>query len=283
MHTSLDAIGIGCRRCASSFLHDCLNDHPDVLKPPRALHYFSEFADKGPDWYFSQLPEKRVGSVLIEYSVSYAYPEYAEAAAQRMFTQFPDAKLFVSVRNPVDRAFSDYLRSVRNLEIPPDKSFEESLESVPLFLERGRYQTLLEPYFERFPSDRILVLYFDDLRSGAGSYLQPLYRFLEIQEDVSPREGRRTREGGRSLRWPVLQSAILTAKKILDDGASALHVDNAWQTTKRKFLRPYQVLRGANTLPATMNKKTRENLRSYYDADIAWLSQMTGRNLKGWK
>ena len=130
----IDAIGIGFRRCASSFIHKCLNHHPNVIKPERGIHYFSENYDKGFEWFVNQIPKKPYldNAIIIESSVSYSYPNFSDISAKRIFEIFPNVKLFVGVRDPVERAFSDYLRSIRNLEIP-NISFEQAIESTQFF------------------------------------------------------------------------------------------------------------------------------------------------------
>jgi hypothetical protein len=282
MDKQLDAIGIGCRRCASSFLHDCLNQHPEIVKPNRGLHFFSEFATQGLDWYFDNLPVNSDKAVLLEFSVSYTYPEFTHLAAKRINEIFSDVKLFVSVRNPVDRAFSDYLRSIRNLEIPHTQSFAQAIETHPEFLERGRYSLVLAPYFELFPSKQIHVLIYEDLLESTERFLRPLFRFLGVNENYAP-EGINTKNRERGgLRWPILQSSLLGAKQVLDQSAKILNCLEFWTKVKEKYRRNYLFVRSINTANEKMTDSIKKHLRFYYKQDVAWIRETTGRNLYGW-
>jgi hypothetical protein len=90
-------------------------------------------------------------------------------------------RLLVCLREPVDRAFSDYLDLVKNGQFSGD--FETALGRHPRLLERGRYATHLSAYLEVFPRDQLCVQLFDDLRADPQSYADQVHRFLE----VSPR------------------------------------------------------------------------------------------------
>src|SRR5690242_11728373 len=166
-------IGIGTRRCGSSWLHGVLNKCPQIGKPPSGLHFFSTEYGRGIEWYLEQLAPFSDRPLLSEFSVSYLYPEYADVAAQRIAKDVSDARLFVCLRDPVERAWSDYLRSVRMGEFSKAVTFEGAIRSNPELLERGRYAKLLRPYYERFGPDRIKPLLYDDLavEDGAAAYV----------------------------------------------------------------------------------------------------------------
>jgi hypothetical protein len=50
-----DVFGLGCQRCATSWLHDVLNAHPEVGKPPKGVHFFSRQYGNGTQWYIDAL------------------------------------------------------------------------------------------------------------------------------------------------------------------------------------------------------------------------------------
>jgi len=97
----------------------------------------------------------------------------------------PEAKLIALVRNPVDRAFSQYQHEVALGREP--LSFEDALEAEDerlreevermladpayfsrpwwdyIYRARGRYAEQLERWFEVFPREQLLVVASDDL------------------------------------------------------------------------------------------------------------------------
>jgi hypothetical protein len=282
MDKQVDAIGIGCRRCASSYLHNCLNQHPEIIKPNRGIHFFSNYAIKGKDWYLDKLPPKEINKVLLEFSVSYAYPEYAHLAAKHIKKMFPNVKLFVTVRNPIERAFSDYLRSIRNLEIPHTRSFEDAIDIYPEFLDRGRYSKVLSPYFDLFKKDQIHILIYEDLLKNTEDYLNPLYQFLGVQQNIIPDKIETKKEKRGELRWPILQSSLLGTKNMLDSSAEKFDCLDAWNKVKKKFRNSYITIRSINTTEAKMSDSIRKDLYLFYKNDIDWIKEKNGRELEGW-
>jgi len=282
MDHKLDAIGIGVRRCASSYIHRFLNNHPDILKPSKGLHYFSEHYSLGSKWYLSQIPKNAIGKLVIESSVSYSYPEYSEYCAKRIFNSFPDAKIFVSLRNPIDRAFSDYLRSIRNLEIDSNLSFEQAIKDFPIFLERGKYKKILSPYFDYFPSDNIKILLFDDLYEDSKKFQKSLCNFLNIREDINYIEtGQKENQG--SLRIPFLQIILIKFKTFFDKLAKLIFLEKIWYLTKKRFSNSYHKVRNLNIKKVDLSKKSRCELANFYQEDIDWLSKKINRDLSFWK
>lgn len=179
-----DFIGIGFRRCASSWLHACLREHPEIGKPPSGLHFFSEQYEKGLGWYETQIGEYSE-RIVGEFSVSYTYPEFYEEVARRIAYHYPGVKLFCTVRDPVERVYSDYLRSVSLSEIDQKVSFEEALKRWPVLVERGFYGRILKHYQKYFPGS-LLVTFYDGLERDPSSLLRQIYSFVGANSNYVP-------------------------------------------------------------------------------------------------
>lgn len=278
-----DAIGIGSRRCGSSWVHAALNVHPQIGKPRNGLHFFSENFDKGIDWYAGELAPFADRPSLVEFSVSYLYPEHNEAAAARMAEIVPDARTFACVRDPVDRAFSDYLRSIRRSEYPADLPFEAALERDPVLIERGRFGRLLRPYYERFGAGRICVLFYDDLAADAETYVGRLTDFLGLSQPVPPQALERREAKGSTLRSEAMNRLILGAKKAADAGAGLLGLGDRWSDWKGRHMKTYEGVLDMNRKQAALSAATERRLRAEFSGDISELEAMTGRTLDAWR
>ena len=88
-------------------------------------------------------------------------------------------KVMVSLRDPVERAWSSYLY-MRKHGIGPD-TFAEALETRPELLEHGRYATGLDRFLQPFPRDNVHVALFDDLVVDPQSFMDGITGFLEIE------------------------------------------------------------------------------------------------------
>lgn len=121
------------------------------------------------------------------------YLESAPAAA-RIARDLPRVKLIFILREPAERAYSNYLWTRMNgletedfptalrLEEQRERSLPERLKFARPFsyFSRGLYADLLAPYFERFPREHILVLRFEDVRTCPAVVAERLHRFLGV-------------------------------------------------------------------------------------------------------
>ena len=123
-----------------------------------------------------------------------------EGVARRMRTLFPELKLVAILRNPIDRAISNYLFSQANgfESRPLDQAMraesasrkEPPLEGVtvnPLaYILRGQYEPFLQSFYEFFPPEAIKLLLYDDLVSTPGDLCHDLYGFLGVDPTFRP-------------------------------------------------------------------------------------------------
>jgi sulfotransferase family protein len=277
-----DVIGIGARRCGSSWLHGVLDQHPRVGKPANGLHFFSMNYDRGVRWYAEQLGPFADRPVLLEFSVSYLYPEHARMAAERMADIVPSAKLFVCLRDPVARAWSDYLRSVRMGEFSAKTTFDEAIERHPELVERGRYGALLRPYYERFGDRRIKVLLYDDLESNQKAYVSGLLDFVGLDAAVDPAWFTREEPRGKTVRSEFVNSAVRRLKTTADRTAEALGVVDAWSNLKARHMTTYERLLELNHRKVELQPESESRLRRHLADDMHAFAAMTGCNVEHW-
>lgn len=278
-----DVIGIGTRRCGSSWVHQALNLHPDLGKPANGLHFFSQHFNKGVPWYGEQLAPHADRPVLSEFSVSYLYPEHHEAVAERIASSMGRAKLFVCVRDPVERAFSDYLRSIRNAEYPADLPFEAALERDPVLIDRGRFGRLLRPFVTRFGVERVKVMFYEDLETNRRAYIAELIAFFGLERPVPEQAFERHEPKGKAVRSEAVNRLIRGTKQLVDGTAEKLGLEDAWSNWKAERVSAYERLLELNHTETTMSVATSRRLRAELSQDIAELEAITGRSLEAWR
>src|SRR6185295_14483558 len=100
-------------------------------------------------------PAARAG----EFSTSYLADPATPARIRR---RYPGAKLIVSLRDPVARAFSNFRNDLMAGAVRPGTSFERALAAHPEYVEQGRYGEQLARYLRLFPRDQLLVLVYED-------------------------------------------------------------------------------------------------------------------------
>jgi len=197
---------IGAQRSGSTYLHTLLDTHPQVTmarpaRPEPKVFLSDEVLAKGAGWYvdtwFAHATDELV---LGEKSTSYIEdPRAAERAAQVLGT----LDVVAILRDPVDRAISNWAFSTDNgLETRPlAEALEENLRgsrtwdgastsvSPFAYLERGRYDSYLSPWYETF-GDSVHVVLLAELVEDRR-VLDSLLADLGVEQGLVPPEPRR--------------------------------------------------------------------------------------------
>ena len=231
-----DALIIGAPKAGTSALHAALSQHPQVYAsrvkepkyymccdaPPPAYrgpgdpHSQQECVWRRED-YLALFEAAPPNSVRLESTPFYLY---LPSARRRIAEELPQAKLIVIVRDPIDRAYSNWMHLwVDGLE--PIADFAEAWHAedsriaagwAPFWHYRqlGRYGQQLDDLLNRVDRDRVLVLRYWQLVSQPTETLNRVARFLGIAEDrvsaVPPDNSRPFVEPG--LRASVIGRAI---------------------------------------------------------------------------
>jgi len=173
---------IGVQRSATSWIYQCLKGHPDIFLPfIKEINFFDKYYSKGIDWYkrFYDLhkSEKAVGDV----TPSYLFRGQSHA---RIASHLPDVRLIVCLRNPIERAFSQYRKQIKSGRI--SMSFEEGLKEIPVFTEKGFYYSQITRLLEFFPREKLLVLIYEDIEKDPVKFMQDIFSFLEVDPKHVP-------------------------------------------------------------------------------------------------
>ena len=180
----VDFIGIGAQRCGTSWIYGCLYEHPEICAPMKEIHFFSRPRyEKGLPWYESHFkkcsPDQKIG----EFSTSYLY---TEGTAKKIQDAYPDTKLIAVIRNPIDRAVSQYWNAVKAGEVQKSVTVDDYLKQEKSALEQGFYARQLKEYFDVFEKNQILVLVYDDAKTDPEGYIKKIYTFLGVDADFKP-------------------------------------------------------------------------------------------------
>ena len=192
---------VGAQRCGTTYLSRLLDEHPEIemAKPTRPEPKF--FLDdaryaRGLAFYESQYFSDPPTRVRGEKSTSYIE---SELAAQRIKSMMPGAVVVVVLRDPVQRAVSNYRFSAQEgyedlpLELALRSSDADSRPWDPsrfsvspyAYLPRGRYVEYLECYARHIPREQIHVVFFEELVAGK-QVVAALYGRLGVDSGFRP-------------------------------------------------------------------------------------------------
>lgn len=113
----------GVEKCGTSSLFKYLLQHKQIIAPQRKDTYFfsnNNRYNKGINFYkaffahkaYKKLIELKRGNKVITFDSTPIYFDYPEAPG-RIKQMFPDAKIVILLRDPVERAFSNYNMAIK--------------------------------------------------------------------------------------------------------------------------------------------------------------------------
>ena len=204
MRTLPNFIIIGAMKSGSTSLYNYICEHPCIL--PAAydeIGFFDSNFHLGLNWYRSMFPTKKQldavrrkeGAAITGEDTPFYF--WNKDARDRIQKLLPDVKLVLILRNPVDRAFSEYNNVIRGKDV--NFSFEEyiksDLENIknnPLnvvqcgkkdaIISRGIYFIQLKMWQELFPHDQIFILDTNELSQKPIKTMNDVFKFLELPE-----------------------------------------------------------------------------------------------------
>ena len=208
-----DFFVIGPGRTGSTSLYHYLDQHPSLSKSAYdELGFFDVNFHLGLHWYRSLFPSiftkyriKSKTNFFMTYDVT---PSYIRRPwnARRIKNLFPNTKLIVILRNPVDRAYSHYkllnrvfgeVRSFDeiikeemnniskwNVDSKDDNYFATKVEKS--ILARGFYAEQLSIWFELFSKNQILIVSSEKLLSDTKNTVNDIFKFLNLPQFKIP-------------------------------------------------------------------------------------------------
>jgi hypothetical protein len=287
-------LGLGAPKAATTWLAKCLGDHPDVfVADVKETKFFSwGHTVRDLDDYRKHFSDVNGETAVGEVTTSYLY---WEGTVGRVHDVLPEARLFVSLRNPMDQVYSHYWhlhrQNFHQEENPRPESFEAALDMYPEKLLRpARYAEHLERWFQVFDRDQLHVLFYDDIQTAPAQVVKNLYTFLGVDPSFRPA---RLRTNDKSVRRGTSPRNSIFERMYtgLYDGLTQyvyhpmkLWVGPAHAETLKNTFRVREVLESLFREEGypDMASETRERLRAHFADDIARLEVLTDRDLSHW-
>ncbi|MBA4388131.1 MAG: hypothetical protein C0404_09130 [Verrucomicrobia bacterium] len=289
---------LGAQKSASSFLHLCLADHPRIFMPKGEIAFF-----ESPDYERSSVND--LASLLRGHESQICgirRPSYLamHEVASRLKKHVPQAKFFVVLRDPVERAVSAYyhytatgfipVRSIgQGLRHIMDGSYAKKYLRSSEILEFGLYGKHLSAYLELFGRQAFSIALHEDIVRDPCRALRAAYEFLGVSSDfVSARLGSRPQASVYSL--PRLWSRQVISPLVYSYNSDRTRLWKKQPTVLRNFLvRAYQALdtkvlaHWFPSIPPALDTELSEGLHAFYRSDICRLESLINRDLSAWK
>jgi tetratricopeptide (TPR) repeat protein len=188
---------VGTMKGGTTSLYAYLTKHPQILPAVhKEIHFWDDrdghFA-RGLDWYRAHFPIVPPGvGIAGEATATYLTDP---TASMRLAEIFPDTKLIVLLRNPIDRAISHYYTKVSNgLEYRPiEVAFQAELDflndrvepdwqsaQMPGYILDGVYIRQLWQWWRSFPPAQFAIFKSEDLFTDPASIVDRVFEFLGV-------------------------------------------------------------------------------------------------------
>jgi hypothetical protein len=207
-----DFLVIGPQRTGTTWIHENLRDHPDILWPRvKEIFFFSrlerpddpKFQSADLEWYlanFRDSPSMRVLKTLLSLRATGAlyqpkvrgeatasYAAMAPALIDEVVALNPDVKAILMVRDPVERAWShakkDLVRNRgRKFEEVSEREFEEFFRD-PYQLRCAQYAENVRNWTDRLKAGNLFVGRFDDVSARPAALLAEICGFLGVRSE----------------------------------------------------------------------------------------------------
>ena len=271
-------LGIGAMRSGTSWLDVQLRTHPDIYMPNRRkeVHFFDDYYSRGGDWYRKFFPsDSDAGnwSAIGEITPRYLYDLNV---ADRIHRMLPDTKLIAILRNPVDRAYSQYGLSVK--KAGETGTFTDFIERSPDAFAKGLYHHQLQRYYDLFPPENILVLIFERVHGGDRDLaLKRIAEFLDVDPNGFPEHDVKTQVAkSHFARFPRASALATRGAKLVRD------FDQDWIVNLAKSLGVPRLFGNRGPIPP-LEWDARLELFERYANDISALEQLIGEDLSHWR
>ncbi|MFP6655473.1 MAG: sulfotransferase [Myxococcota bacterium] len=310
--TTPNFLMVGAAKSGTTSLYRYLREHPEIFMP----------SDKEPNYFVRSLrsaseEEGEIGT-LKDYLALYTGTEgfaargdacvhnlyYFKIAIPEIRKCLGDVKIIIALRNPVDRAWSQYSSMSSNRRFDSFESclkfesdyFSDSTEtSKPsaairtadwsdrnvLYMSWGMYYEQVKAYLDNFTDVQIVL--FEDLRQDPIRTMTKLYQFLGVDDQYAPNVGESYNASITPRNLAVGQLMQLYRKLRIGDHLTTVltrfsNPDNALRLKAKLFASVAPIA----SKKSSMQLETRSNLKNRFRSDISALQTLIKRDLSFW-
>ena len=294
-----DFLVVGTARAGTTSLYSYLIQHPQLFLPVVKEPCFFTFAgekinykkgkfsfaitsiDEYSKLFENALPEQLTG----ECSTPYLYLYQKTIANLKKFHNDHSAiKIIIVLRNPVDRAYSQYLWRVRDgrEELTFEEAIEQEVERMKdnysfdyFYMDRGKYYEQVKAYLQEFKNVKIIL--YEDLKKNVEHELINICQFLNVDKDFI--FVKRTEQNSSFLPKSKLLSKLISLESKTKFRMLNYFPENVKSTIKEKFRK----FNSSNEAIQPLSDVLRNKLNEFFIEDIQNLEKLIGRDLSIWQ
>ena len=290
---------IGAAKAGTTALYHYLQQHPQIyMSPHKEPRFFAlvgeEINFQGPGdktrfRFVTDIDSYRAlfDGVSDQIAIGEASPWYlyVPQAGERIKHHLPKVKLIAILRDPVARAYSNFIHALRE-GLEPLEDFAQAMaaeeERINLnwsyrwhYKQKGFYYGQLKHYFDLFDREQIKVYLYDDFITDPVSLLKDIHRFLGVDDNFVPDLSHKHNVSG------IPRSHLLDQFLIRDTRLRRVLTPLLPSKTLREQLTNKLMKLNLRPKPP-LEAEVRERFRQEYREDILKLQDLIQRDLSKW-
>lgn len=281
---------LGATKCGTTSLHHYVRQHPKVYMPySKELYFFNKAGDTQEEVneylkYFDDTGDCVTGEATP------GYFRRPDIVIPRMMDLYGgrEPHFVVLFRDPVQRAYSNYMHNVRLGR--EDRSFEQALrdESDDLadsrrnwrsYFRDGLYAETLSTWYDHFSPEHFLVVLTDDLKEDAAGATRRVYEFLNLDSGVSVDTDRALNRKGGGFKSRALRRFLGSPPSLIRHIVTAVF-SKPTRRNIRQFLN--RLNNDSSESKEELDPVLARRLRKRYREPTRELAEMIGRDLSHW-
>lgn len=275
---------VGAPRCGTSSMYEYLKSVPDIfMSQIKEPNFFCKVLIPDNDPFLPSIRKKDeylhlFQNVKNEIIVGEGTTHYlADPEAAKLIHQVsPNAKILISIRDPIERAFSHFLwrKNVNwyknNFIEHIKKEIHQGIEKndINFFLKHGLYSKNIKRYLDIFGKEQVKVIVFEEWQTNIKKTVDSILYFLAVFANVNLTEKKINAYQAIKFKYEISEK-ILKNKKIVRISRSIIP----------KFGRNYietKILKYETKKP-NLQKEEISVLKNVYGEDVKKLEILLGR------
>jgi len=282
---------VGAAKAGTTTIHDVLGQHPDIFLPSiKELHFFDDEASfaMGCSWYEKNFSAAAADQVAGEATPAYMSYSYVPQRIHEMLGEH--IKLIFSLREPVARAYSEYLHNKRRgfFSADFDEAIQWEFDRAHLspwerrkfsFISRGYYARQIRQFLNYFPRSQMFFLVMEeDLGLNSTDTFKSLQEFIGVRQhnlDFTTRSN--VAYEPRSM---ALQKVIFNNNPLRRWARTLVASPRVRQQLRKRLM----LMNSSKSPPAALTPdRHRELQERFYADEIEQLEGLLGRKLGTWR
>ncbi len=270
-----DFIVLGAAKAGTTSLYHYLKQHPAIFIPSKKeLRFFTNRTADIDEYlrFFVEKSDKVAGEVSSDYL--YSGPD----TAKRIKKYFPGVKLIAILRNPIDRAYSEYCMDLRLGKVTGSFADELGGKFKTRYLNQGFYHKQIKRYLKIFDEKQFRVWLYDDLCQDPMKLLQEIFKYIRVDTNFIPNIKIKHNKGAvpKNIFVQVLVQRPNILRKVFRNFSALFFPLHIRQRIRNSIIN--HNLR--KILP--MDSDIRRSLLEFYRSDIIKLQTLMNRDLSSW-